>query len=167
MSCASLTFRRPIPEDHDRVMGVIAEWWGGRDLRTLLPRIFFEHFRSASLLAEHEDQLVGFLVGFDCPDHPGEAFVYFCGVHPGWRRTGLGRDLYRRFCLRAERMGCTVVRAVTASANTTAVAFHLGLGFTLLPGAHEVDGIPVAREPGPHGDWLVHFALPLGDGDAR
>ncbi len=161
MSCSSLTFRRPILEDHERIMAVMVDWWGGRDLRAMLPRVFFEHFRSSSLVAEHEDELIGFLVGFLCPDHAGEAYVHFCGVHPAWRRAGLGRDLYRRFCARARSQGCTLVRAVTAPVNAQSIAFHTRLGFTVLPGDAEVDGLAVTREPGPYGDYLVHFELAL------
>ena len=65
-SCTSLIFRRPVSDDWDRVMAVMPEWWAGRDLRAMLPHIFFEHFRSTSLIAEHEGQLLGFLVGFLC-----------------------------------------------------------------------------------------------------
>jgi ribosomal protein S18 acetylase RimI-like enzyme len=163
MSCSSLTFRRPIPDDHARVLAVMPEWWGGRDLRAMLPRIFFEHFRATSMIVEHEDQLVGFLVGFDCPDHAGEAYVHFCGVHPVWRRAGLGRDLYRRFCAGARARGRSTVRAVTAPVNSASVAFHTGIGFAVLPGDDEVDGVPVTREPGPYGEHLVHFELMLGE----
>ena len=78
-------------------MAVMPAWWDGRDLRALLPKVFFEHFRGTSLLVEHEDGLIGFLVGFFCPDHADEAYVHFVGVDPAWRRVGLARDLYRRF----------------------------------------------------------------------
>ena len=117
MSCTSLIFRRPIPDDWERVVAVMPAWWDGRDLRALLPRIFFEHFRSSSLLVEHEDALVGFLVGFFCPDHADEAYVHFVGVAPAWRRAGLARDLYRRFFGLARADGRSVVRAVTAPVN--------------------------------------------------
>jgi len=139
----------------------MVEWWGGRDLRAMVPRVFFEHFRSTSLLAEHEDLLVGFLVGFDCPDHADEAYVHFCGVHPVWRRAGLGRDLYRRFCAGAQARGRSVVRAVTAPVNTASMEFHRSLGFSVLPGEDELDGLPVTREPGPYGEYLVHFERAL------
>lgn len=161
MSCTSLTFRRPIPDDYDRVMAVMVEWWGGRDLRVMLPRIFFEHFRTTSLVAEHEDRLVGFLVGFPCADHADEAYVHFAGVHPAWRGAGLGRDLYRRFCGIARAQGRTVVRAVTAPMNQASIAFHMALGFVVLPGDDEVDGMPVTFDPGPQGDHVVRFELSL------
>jgi ribosomal protein S18 acetylase RimI-like enzyme len=161
VSCTLLTFRRPIPADYERVMGVMVAWWDGRDLRPLLPRIFFEHFRSTSLLVEHEDELVGFLVGFLCPDHDDEAYIHFAGVHPAWRRAGLARDLYRRFFASARTAGRPVVRAVTGPANTGSVAFHTSLGFAILPGDEEVGGLPVSVDHGPQGDPVVRFELRL------
>lgn len=146
-------------------MAVMPEWWGGRDLRSMLPRVFFEHFRGTSLVAEHEDRLLGFLVGFFCPDHAEEAYIHFVGVEPTWRHAGLARDLYRRFCALARADGRTVVRAVTAPVNTGSAGFHTALGFTMLPGDDEVDGLPVTRDPGPYGEYLVHFELSLDTED--
>jgi len=163
MSRSSLTFRRPIPDDWDRVMAVMPEWWGGRDLRSMLPKIFFEHFRHTSLIAEHEDHLLGFLVGFFCADHDGEAYIHFVGVDPGWRRAGLAGDLYRRFIALARADGRTMVRAVTAPVNEGSVAFHTALGFSILPGDAEVDGLPVTTDHGPQGDHVVRFELRLGE----
>jgi GNAT superfamily N-acetyltransferase len=163
VSCTGLIFRRPIPRDWDRVMAVMPEWWGGRDLRAMLPKIFFEHFRHTSLIAEHEDRLLGFLVGFFCPDHDGEAYIHFVGVDPAWRRSGLAGDLYRRFVALARADGRTVVRAVTAPVNAGSIAFHTALGFSILPGDSEVDGLPVATDHGPQGDHVVRFELRLGE----
>ena len=159
MSCTSLIFRRPIPGDYERVIAVLPSWWDGRDLRALLPKVFFEHFRSSSLLVEFEDRLVGFLVGFLCPDHVDEAYVHFVGIDPSWRRSGLGADLYRRFFAFARTNGRSVVRAVTAPVNTGSIAFHTALGFSMLPGDDEIDGVPVSTDRGPHGEHLVHFQL--------
>jgi ribosomal protein S18 acetylase RimI-like enzyme len=161
VSCTLLTFRRPIPADYERVMGVMVAWWDGRDLRPLLPKIFFEHFQSTSLLVEHEDELIAFLVGFLCPDHDDEAYIHFAGVHPAWRRAGLARDLYRRFFASARAAGRPVVRAVTGPANTGSVAFHSSLGFAILPGDEEVGGLPVSVDHGPQGDHVVRFELRL------
>jgi ribosomal protein S18 acetylase RimI-like enzyme len=163
MSCSSLTFRRPIPQDWDRVVAAMPDWWGGRDLRSMLPKIFFEHFRGTSFVVEHEDRLLGFLVGFFCSDHDGEAYIHFVGVDPGWRRTGLAGDLYGRFIAMARADGRTVVRAVTAPVNKASIAFHTSLGFSILPGDAEVDGLPVTTDRGPQGDYVVRFELRLGE----
>lgn len=161
MSCGGLTFRRPIPDDYERVMAVLPAWWDGRDLRAQIPWVFFEHFRSTSMVVEHEDALVGFLIGFLCPDHLDEAYVHLVGVAPAWRRTGLGGDLYRRFFALARTAGRSVVRAATAPVNTTAIAFHIAQGFSLLPGDEGADAAPVAAQRGPFGEPRVRFELRL------
>ena len=159
MSCTGLTFRRPIPDDWERVMAIMPGWWDGRDLRPLLPKVFFEHFRGTSLLVEHEDRLIGFLVGFFCPDHDDEAYIHFVGIEPAWRRAGLAGDLYRRFFALARANGRTVVRAVTAPVNGGSIHFHTALGFSVLPGDDEVHGVAVTTDRGPHGDHVVRFQL--------
>ena len=142
-------------------MAVMPSWWDGRDLRGMLPKVFSEHFRGASLVVEHEDALVGFLVGFLCTDHPEEAYIHFAGVAPEWRRVGLGRDMYRRFFALARADGRRVVRAVTAPVNAGSITFHASLGFSMLPGDDEIDGVPVSLDPGLFGDYLVRFQLYL------
>ena len=78
---------------------------------------------------------------------------------PEWRRVGLASDLYRRFFALARADGRKVVRAVTAPVNTGSIAFHTALGFSLLPGDDELDGVPVTLDQGPHGRHLVRFQL--------
>jgi GNAT superfamily N-acetyltransferase len=163
VSCSDLTIRRAAPGDWDRVMAVMVDWWAGRDLRPMLPKVFFDHFRSTCLVAEQGDELTGFLVGFLCPDHPEEAYVHIVGVHPSFRRAGLAHDLYGRFFALALAQGRTVIRAVTAPMNKASIAFHTGLGFAILPGDEEVDGVPATLDHGPYGDYLVHFELRLGE----
>jgi GNAT superfamily N-acetyltransferase len=159
MSCTSLTFRRPIPDDWERITAVLPDWCDRPDPSGVLSRATLEHFRTTSLLVEHEDLLLAFLVGSLCPDRADEACVHAVAVAPGWRRAGLGRDLYRRFCDLARSDGRTVVRAAATQSDGGAFAFHVALGFSILRGDVEIDGVPVATDHAPHGDQLVRFRL--------
>ena len=58
----SITIRNALPSDHKTVLSVIPEWWGGRDLRSSLPKLFFLHFGNSSFIAEKNGILCGFLV---------------------------------------------------------------------------------------------------------
>ena len=165
--CCGLLVRRAQPHDWERVTAVMPQWWGGRDLRALLPSIFFEHFRTTSFVAEHEEKLAGFLVGFLCPTHDDEAYVHFIGVDPAWRRTGLARDLYGRFCEVARADGRRSVRAVTSIVNRDSIAFHRRLGFALLPGDVEIDGLPATAELGVPEGAIVRFELRLDEPAAQ
>ena len=65
---------RPLrPSDHAPVIAVIDEWWGGRPMAQMLPRLFFDHFTDTSFAADRDGGLAGFLVGFVSPAQPGEA----------------------------------------------------------------------------------------------
>ena len=165
MPCGDVTIRPAMPHDWERVTAVMVEWWGGRDLRALLPRVFFEHFGSTSLIVEHEDQVVAFLVGFLCPTHADEAYIHVAGVHPAWRRVGLARDLYDRFARVARSAGRDVVRAITSPADQGSMAFHQRLGFSLVAGDTEVDGVPVHLDQGWTDDGVVKFELRLTQGE--
>ena len=131
------------PDDFAAVTAVVEDWWGGRPVRGLLPRLFFDHFCTTSLVAERGGELAGFLVGFLSPAHPAEAYCHVIGIRPAVRGSGLGRKLYGQFFDLVRADGRHVVRAITAPVNTASIAFHRSLGFELEPGDTEVGGVPV------------------------
>lgn len=132
--------RHAEPADHARVVGVLDEWWGGRHMVDMLPKLFFVHFRETSFVAERDDQLAGFLVGFLSQSLPREAYVHFVGVNPTERGTGLGRELYERFFAVARADGRTRVSCVTSPRNSGSLAFHRALGFEPSPPQVGYDG---------------------------
>ena len=124
-----VTVRNAQASDYDRISPLVDDWWGGRQMRALLPRLFFEHFRETSFVAEEDGELVGFLNGFLSQTFPDEAYIHFVGVRPDRRGSGLASDLYERFFAVARAHGRSVVRCVTSPVNEGSVAFHLALGF--------------------------------------
>jgi ribosomal protein S18 acetylase RimI-like enzyme len=133
--------RHAHPSDYGRVIQHVNEWWGGREMAPILPKLFFVHFEGTSLVAETEQgELAGFLVGFLSQTHPEEAYVHFVGVAPKERGSGLGRRLYERFFDEASSHGRTTVRCVTSPANEASVAFHRALGFEVEGVVDDYDG---------------------------
>jgi ribosomal protein S18 acetylase RimI-like enzyme len=130
-------------EDHARVAAVIDDWWGGRPMAAMLPKLFFVHFRDTSFVAEENGELTGFLCGFRSQTFADEAYVHFVGVDPGRRGGGLGRELYGRFF--AAVAPRSTVRAVTSPANERSIAFHRAIGFTVEAVAEDYDGRGAAR----------------------
>ena len=123
-------FRRPTDADHRAVVAVVDEWWGGRRMRALLPRLWFDHFAGTSWIAESGDgRLLGFVVGFISPDRPAEAYIHMVGTNPNLRKRGLGRALYERFFEDARGGGARRVTAVTWPGNQISVQFHTAMGF--------------------------------------
>jgi len=137
------TIRPAEPADYASVIAVIDDWWGGRPMAAMLPKLFFIHFRDTSFVAEEDGQVVGFLCGFRSQTHEDEAYIHFVGVDPSQRGSGLGRKLYERFF--AAVAPRTIVRAVTAPVNERSVAFHQALGFEVERVDEDYDGRGEAR----------------------
>jgi len=143
--------------DFEFVSAVVDEWWGGRSVAGLLPRLFFEHFRPTSFALEEDGALQGFLVGFRSQSFPTVAYIHFVGVSPPLRGRGYGRMLYERFCEVADGLGCDEVRCITSPINTGSVAFHQRMGFEILPGDGEIGGISVSLNHAGAGQHRVLF----------
>jgi len=153
--------RHLAPEDYERVTAVVDDWWGGRPMRAMLPRLFFEHFNFTSFAVDAESELQAFLIGFVSQSYPSLAYIHFVGVDPASRSRGLGRKLYERFFQLASAMGCTEVQCITSPVNTGSIAFHRKMGFVLLPGSGEIDGVPVALNHAGEGQHRVRFQKTL------
>lgn len=137
-----MQIRHAEPADYARVIAVVDQWWGGRAMAAMLPKLFFVHFRDTSFVVEDDGELVGFLCGFRSQTHEDEAYIHFVGVDPSRRGDGVGRRLYERFF--AAVAPRTIVRAVTSPVNERSVAFHRALGFDVERIDEDYDG---AGEP--------------------
>ena len=128
------------PADYDRIAPLVDEWWGGRAMIDMLPRLFFVHFRDTAFVAEAGSDLAGFLAGFLSQTRPEEAYIHFAGVAPSRRGQGVGRMLYEQFFAVALERSRTVVRCVTSPVNERSVAFHQAMGFEVERVAPNYDG---------------------------
>ena len=140
-----IVFRRPTEADYPTVVRVIDDWWGGRKMDFLLPRLWLQHFTGTSWLAETDDgALAGFLIGFHSPDQSNVAYCRLIGTNPNLRLHGLGRALYERFFEDARRAGRHEVRAITWPGNKTSITFHRSMGFEIQagPGTQNLYGVP-------------------------
>jgi L-amino acid N-acyltransferase YncA len=159
-----LVFRHPIEADYPRVISVMDEWWGGRKIRSVLPRLWFQHFTGRSWVVETNDgRLMGFLVGFVSADRPDVAYVHVIGTNPNRRRHGLGRALYERFFEDARAAGARRVMGVTWPGNQVSVRFHRAMGFEPQagPGAQNLYGTTAFADYDGDGDDRVVFSRPL------
>jgi ribosomal protein S18 acetylase RimI-like enzyme len=135
---------RPLePTDYNRVIAVVDDWWGGRAMAAMLPKLFFVHFADSSFAAEEKGELVGFLCGLRSQTFSDEAYVHFVGVDPAQRGRGIARTLYERFFEAVAPRG--IVRAVTSPVNEASVAFHRTIGFEVDRIDESYDGRGEAR----------------------
>jgi len=149
-------FRHAEPADYRPIICVINDWWGGRQMAVMLPKLFFVHFRPTSFVAEHDGNIVGFLIGFVSQTSPDEAYLHFVGVHPAWRARGLGRALYERFFTKVAALGCHSVRCATSPVNIGSIAFHRRMGFAIEDSERRAGDVPVAVDyDGPSEDRVL------------
>lgn len=116
-------------EDYFKVNHVLNDWWGGRPMTHLLPRLFFEHFQPTSFVIETEEELVAFIIGFRSQTDPSEAYIHFVGVNPNFRKQGHANYLYKLFIKTVKVLGCQKVHCITTPINTGSIAFHEAVGF--------------------------------------
>ena len=123
--------------DFDVIVEVIDRWWGG-PISTLAHPIFFYELGDMAHVVEHEGEIIGFLLGFIAhADHQGKktGYVHLVGIHPDFRRQGVGRLLYKTFtdaCVAAE---CVAMKAITTTGNEASLRFHTAQGWD----AREID----------------------------
>lgn len=158
-------FRSLIPDDYAPIIAVLDDWWGGRRMHDMLPKLFFTHFGNTSFIAQADHgEIAGFLVGFFSPAQADEAYIHFVGVNPAHRQAGVGRLLYERFFALMRDNNRRVARCVTSPLNTTSIAFHTRMGFVPAPSPTiNADGVPYLADYDGPGEHRVLFSktLPL------
>lgn len=157
----SVEFRNAGEDDYGPIISVIDDWWDGRNMADMLPRLFFQHFQDTSFVATEGERIIGFLVGFVSQTKPGEAYIHFVGVDPLFRGHGLGRALYERFFATVRSRGCHLVHSVTAPVNKGSIQFHLRMGFRAEEGDAVVGGIQVKKDYDGRGQSRVLFVRSL------
>lgn len=154
--------RGATPDDYDAIIGNLDEWWGGRQMAAMLPRLFFAHFAPWSYVAVRAENPVGFLTAFRSQSDPRQVYCHFVGVDPRCRGRGVGEALYQRLFADALSLGCTEVLSVTSPTNLGSIRFHQRLGFTPLPGNANANGVPYTRDYDGPGEDRVRFRKQLG-----
>ena len=117
--------------DFDEIVEVIDRWWGG-PIGTFAHPIFFYELGDHALVVEEEGTMIGFLLGFIDYTPVRTGYVHLCGIHPDFRRRGVGRVLYRDFMARCEAEGCVRMKAIAAHGNEGSIRFHEALGWDAL-----------------------------------
>jgi GNAT superfamily N-acetyltransferase len=125
----SMETRKITKADFDEIVQVIDRWWGG-PISTMAHPIFFYELGENALIAEKDGRLIGFLLGFIVFKAPKTGYVHLVGIHPDFRRQGVGRILYERFTEHCRSLSCLRMKAITTTGNEGSIRFHQGVGWT-------------------------------------
>ncbi|WP_407682454.1 GNAT family N-acetyltransferase [Pseudocalidococcus azoricus] len=156
-----MRIRQASPNDYSLIIGVLDLWWGGRPMTDMLPRLFLTHFCETSFIAELDSEIIGFLIGFLSQSYSEEAYIHFVGIHPDYRKKGIGSALYRQFFETAQAYGRLRVKCVTAPVNKSSIAYHLRMGFVTEPSETQEDGVPYHVDYDGEGEHRVLFVKHL------
>lgn len=149
--------------DYYVISPLINEWWGGRNMADMLPKLFFVHFTDTSFIVEKEGKIVGFLIGFLSQSNSNEAYIHFVGVHPDYRKHNIGKRLYNKFFDVVKQKGRSIVRCVTSPVNKVSIAYHTKMGFKSEEGDKKIEGVSVNTDyDGPNQDRVL-FVKNLGN----
>lgn len=125
---------RPLRKsDYDLVVQVIDRWWGGPTSALAHP-IFFYELGEMARVVEDDGIMVGFLFGFVAEPSRAEGpvgYVHLVGIHPDYRRRGVGRLLYESFERDCRAVGVRRMKAMTTLGNEGSQAFHQVLGWDM------------------------------------
>ena len=123
-----LVIRAIEKSDYDYLVSVLDRWWGGPAGQRAHPYFFYE-LGDFALIAESDERVVGFLLGFITPAKD-TGYVHLVGIDPEYRRRHVGRQLYARFEARCRMESVPRLKAIAAVGNEPSVRFHEALGFT-------------------------------------
>jgi ribosomal protein S18 acetylase RimI-like enzyme len=147
--------------DYDYVIERLNNWWGGRNMADMLPRLFFIHFRDSSFVCLDGDRITGFVVGFISNVHKDTGYIHFVGVDPDYRRSQVAKALYYLFFEHCKNRGINYIKCVTSPVNTGSIAFHHSMGFKAVSYDSRGNPVPVQNYDGP-GEHRVVFEHMFG-----
>jgi GNAT superfamily N-acetyltransferase len=114
--------------DFDQIVEVIDRWWGG-PISTFAHPIFFYELGEHARVVEDAGEMIGFLLGFITHEPVRTGYIHLVGIHPDYRRRGVGRMLYGAFTDACRTAGCEPIKAITTLGNDGSRSFHLALGW--------------------------------------
>lgn len=117
----SLSFRHPHTQDGGRICSFIRKC-GGLDINSPYCYLLLcTHFPDTCLIAEHGDEIVGFVSGYFPPFHPDVIFVWQIGVARTFRGQGIARSLLEQLFATTRSKGICFIEATVTPSNSASM----------------------------------------------
>ena len=97
--------------------------------RNSIYHLFTKFFSSTSFVAEEDQRIIGFLLGFISQDNPEEAYIHLLCVHPRFRRDGIASKLLKEFIETVKMKNIKRISLITKPINKRAISFYRKHGF--------------------------------------
>jgi len=121
--------RSLLKKDYDHIVQVIDRWSGG-PTAVLAHPVFFHELGELARVAERDGNVIGFLLGFAIDGERRTGYIHLVGIHPEFRRRGVGRTLLESFESDCRARRCERLKSVAAPGNDTVISFLHSLGWT-------------------------------------
>jgi ribosomal protein S18 acetylase RimI-like enzyme len=97
--------------------------------RNSIYHLFTKFFSSTSFVAEKNQRIIGFLLGFISQDNPKEAYIHLLCVHPRYRGEGIASKLLGEFIETVKKKNIRRISLITKPINKKAISFYRKHGF--------------------------------------
>jgi len=112
------------PEDYAQILGDLAEFWDGRDVRHLHHPFLIHEFGNSVFVIRDGSRVVAYPFGFLSQTEPA-GNVHAVAVRASARRRQLAQRLYDHFIQFARQRGCRHVKAITTPSNAGSIALRV------------------------------------------
>ena len=113
------------------------------------------YFANTCLIAEDEDKIVGYLLGWVSQVDPTIAYIHNICVIPEMRRRRVATDLYNKFFEIVRKIECHKVHLIVNPRNKISLDLHQKFGFKISEEGEGIDieGVRAVKDyngPGKH-----------------
>jgi L-2,4-diaminobutyric acid acetyltransferase len=151
MNDDSIRYRRPCLADGHRVWALV-QAAGTLDLNSsYLYLLLCDHFADTCLLAERQEELLGFVTAYRPPARPDSLFVWQVGVLPSARGQGIAKGLLKALLALVAGHNIRWIEATISPSNTASRALFLALAQGL--------GVKIQEQP-----YITETHFPPGAG---
>jgi ribosomal protein S18 acetylase RimI-like enzyme len=133
--------------------------------RNSIYHLFTKFFSNTSLIIEKEDDILGFLLGFQSQKNLKDAYIHLLCIMPQFRNQGLAKALVKRFLGIMSQKGCNHVYLITSPKNKRAINFYRQMGFEVNKKEKKmiIDGISTFEDYNGLGEHKVIFSKSLSN----
>lgn len=109
--------------------------------------LYAELFSSTCpLTIDDNGTVTGSVIAFRSQDNPSDVYIQDVMIHPDHRRRGIATALLNSVRTQAEKWDCTRIYLTSEPENHAAHSTWTTLGFTNVPGDHEIDGVSIITD---------------------
>ncbi|WP_455368285.1 GNAT family N-acetyltransferase [[Eubacterium] cellulosolvens] len=123
--------------------------------RDSIYHLFTKYFSNTCFVAEMDDKIVGYILGFISQLEKNVAYIHNICVSPDLRRKKIGSNLYQIFFQSMKKEKCKKIFLIINPINKLSINYHKSLGFNVSNVGEEIfiEGIRASKDyngPGKH-----------------